>query len=64
MTASGDGRGAHGKAYKDKSKPADIRSSNISAAKGNRTINVGTYVINVSIFAERASRCQRKYYLI
>ncbi|XP_076680364.1 chaperonin containing TCP1 subunit 4 [Andrena cerasifolii] len=33
ITASGDGRGAHGMAYKDKSKPADIRSSNISAAK-------------------------------
>ncbi|XP_033336600.1 chaperonin containing TCP1 subunit 4 [Megalopta genalis] len=32
-TASGDGQSAHGKAYKDKSKPADIRSSNIQAAK-------------------------------
>ncbi|XP_077256631.1 chaperonin containing TCP1 subunit 4 [Temnothorax americanus] len=30
---NGDGRGAHGQAYKDKSKPADIRSSNINAAK-------------------------------
>ncbi|KOC69456.1 T-complex protein 1 subunit delta [Habropoda laboriosa] len=33
ITASGDGRGAHGKAYKDKSKPTDIRTSNINAAK-------------------------------
>ncbi|XP_003702850.1 chaperonin containing TCP1 subunit 4 [Megachile rotundata] len=32
-TASGDGRGAHTQAYKDKSKPTDIRSSNINAAK-------------------------------
>ncbi|XP_031836309.1 chaperonin containing TCP1 subunit 4 [Nomia melanderi] len=31
--ASGDGQSAHGKAYKDKSKPTDIRSSNIQAAK-------------------------------
>ena len=34
ITASGDGRNAHGQAYKDKSKPTDIRSSNINAAKG------------------------------
>lgn len=34
VSASGDGRRAHsGQAYKDKSKPADIRSSNINAAK-------------------------------
>ncbi|KZC05662.1 PREDICTED: T-complex protein 1 subunit delta [Dufourea novaeangliae] len=32
-TAIGDGRTAHNQAYKDKSKPADIRSSNINAAK-------------------------------
>jgi len=31
---NGDYRGAHGQAYKDKSKPTDIRSSNINAAKG------------------------------
>lgn len=31
---NGDHRGAHGHAYKDKSKPTDIRSSNINAAKG------------------------------
>jgi len=31
---NGDSRGSHGQAYKDKSKPADIRSSNINAAKG------------------------------
>jgi T-complex protein 1 subunit delta len=30
----GDSRKAHTGAYKDKSKPADIRSSNINAAKG------------------------------
>ncbi|KYN30907.1 T-complex protein 1 subunit delta [Trachymyrmex septentrionalis] len=30
---NGDSRGSHGQAYKDKSKPADIRSSNINAAK-------------------------------
>ncbi|XP_054004808.1 T-complex protein 1 subunit delta [Hylaeus anthracinus] len=33
LTASGDGRGALGQAYKDKSKPTDIRTSNINAAK-------------------------------
>lgn len=27
-------RGGHGAAYKDKSKPTDIRTSNINAAKG------------------------------
>lgn len=31
---NGDSRGSHGQAYKDKSKPTDIRSSNINAAKG------------------------------
>jgi hypothetical protein len=30
----GDGRKTRPGAYKDKSKPADIRSSNINAAKG------------------------------
>ncbi|KAL6266194.1 hypothetical protein P5V15_003054 [Pogonomyrmex californicus] len=30
---NGDSRGSHGQAYKDKSKPMDIRSSNINAAK-------------------------------
>ncbi|XP_012538985.1 T-complex protein 1 subunit delta [Monomorium pharaonis] len=30
---NGDNRGSHGQAYKDKSKPMDIRSSNINAAK-------------------------------
>lgn len=30
---NGDARGSHGQAYKDKSKPTDIRSSNINAAK-------------------------------
>jgi hypothetical protein len=37
MTAhagSGDSRKTQTGAYKDKSKPADIRSSNINAAKG------------------------------
>ncbi|XP_018407279.1 PREDICTED: T-complex protein 1 subunit delta [Cyphomyrmex costatus] len=33
VTENGDSRGSHGQAYKDKSKPADIRSSNINAAK-------------------------------
>lgn len=33
---NGDARGSHGQAYKDKSKPTDIRSSNINAAKGKR----------------------------
>lgn len=32
--AAGDGRRALGQAYKDKTKPADIRASNINAAKG------------------------------
>lgn len=35
----GGGKGAAGgHAYKDKSKPGDIRSSNINAAKGNDII--------------------------
>jgi hypothetical protein len=34
QAGSGDSRKAHAGAYKDKSKPADIRSSNINAAKG------------------------------
>lgn len=37
LSASGDGKraqGHSGQAYKDKSKPTDIRSSNINAAKG------------------------------
>lgn len=33
ISGSGDGRSSHNHAYKDKSKPADIRSSNINAAK-------------------------------
>ncbi|XP_011876970.1 PREDICTED: T-complex protein 1 subunit delta [Vollenhovia emeryi] len=33
LMENGDSRGSHGKAYKDKSKPMDIRSSNINAAK-------------------------------
>lgn len=32
--ASGDGRNTQRGVYKDKSKPTDIRSSNIQAAKG------------------------------
>lgn len=32
--ASGDSRRAHPGAYKDKSKPTEIRTSNINAAKG------------------------------
>lgn len=40
LTASGDGRGALGQAYKDKSKPTDIRSSNINAAKGEQAIDI------------------------
>ena len=34
QTGAGDSRKAQAGAYKDKSKPADIRSSNINAAKG------------------------------
>jgi T-complex protein 1 subunit delta len=34
QSGSGDSRKAHTGAYKDKSKPAEIRSSNINAAKG------------------------------
>lgn len=30
-----------GQAFKDKSKPADIRLSNINAAKGNFLVNLG-----------------------
>ncbi|KAF7408622.1 hypothetical protein HZH66_003159 [Vespula vulgaris] len=41
ISAGGDGRGNHGQAYKDKSKPADIRSSNINAAKaGNGEVTI------------------------
>ena len=47
ITASGDGRNAHGQAYKDKSKPTDIRSSNINAAKGKYII-ILKYILNVS----------------
>ena len=39
LSASGDGRRPQGQAYKDKSKPTDIRSSNINAAKGISNIN-------------------------
>lgn len=48
ITASGDGRNAHGQAYKDKSKPTDIRSSNINAAKGKYII-ILKYILNVSL---------------
>lgn len=34
-TASGDATKSRGVAYKDKSKPQDVRLSNINAAKGN-----------------------------
>lgn len=34
-SASGDSNRQHNVAYKDKSKPTDIRNSNINAAKGN-----------------------------
>jgi T-complex protein 1 subunit delta len=34
QSVSGDSRKAQAGVYKDKSKPADIRSSNINAAKG------------------------------
>lgn len=34
-TAGGDTNKVRGVAYKDKSKPDDIRQSNINAAKGN-----------------------------
>lgn len=33
--AAGDSNRNRSVAYKDKSKPADVRSSNINAAKGN-----------------------------
>lgn len=33
-TASGDAKRGKTVAYKDKSKPADVRTSNINAAKG------------------------------
>jgi hypothetical protein len=38
QTGSGDNRRTQSNAYKDKSKPADIRSSNINAAKGKSSI--------------------------
>lgn len=34
-TAGGDANKSRGTAYKDKSKPQDVRLSNINAAKGN-----------------------------
>lgn len=34
QNAGGDNRKFQGLAYKDKTKPADIRNSNINAAKG------------------------------
>lgn len=36
-TAGGDANKARGTAYKDKSKPQDVRLSNINAAKGKLT---------------------------
>lgn len=36
LSASTDGRRTHGKVFQDKSKPKDIRSSNIGAAKGSK----------------------------
>lgn len=42
MTASvgsGDNKKLQGGAYRDKTKPTDIRSSNINAAKGNSFIS-------------------------
>ena len=38
QTGAGDSRKTQTGAYKDKSKPADIRSSNINAAKGMRLV--------------------------
>lgn len=40
--AGGDANKTRGVAYKDKSKPADVRLSNINAAKGNAVFNVCT----------------------
>lgn len=53
MTAhagSGDSRKTQTGAYKDKSKPADIRSSNINAAKG-RIASVLYWVGMLTFFA-------------
>jgi hypothetical protein len=36
-TAAGDSRKFHSGTFKDKSKPKDIRTSNITAAKGGLT---------------------------
>lgn len=38
QSGSVDGRKGHTGAYKDKSKPVDIRSSNINAAKGRNIV--------------------------
>lgn len=65
---NGDNRGSHGQAYKDKSKPTDIRNSNINAAKGKIAIGAfadrpGAYPRGSISYDERA-RSRRKYYLI
>lgn len=36
VKAGGDGPRNQSNVYKDKSKPADVRSSNMTAAKGNK----------------------------
>lgn len=65
---NGDNRGSHGQAYKDKSKPMDIRSSNINAAKGK--IAIGAFADRIgacsrgSISRGERARNRRKYYLI
>lgn len=44
--------GRQGQAFKDKSKPADIRASNINAAKGNRspmTLCLCNFIVKINL---------------
>jgi hypothetical protein len=45
QTVSVDGRKVQTGAYKDKSKPVDIRSSNINAAKGRSIVKCIVYPV-------------------
>lgn len=46
QNAAGDNRKMQGVAYKDKTKPNDIRNSNINAAKGNFLLS---YIMTLTV---------------
>lgn len=55
MEAS-NSRGAHAQAYKDKSKPTDIRSSNINAGKGKHVSH--KYFCSMFLHFDRLSKAR------